>query len=223
MSTRMPTRHAKVRAPRREPRVSRQLNRNRGKLLQEHGPCADVSHQEKHFRFLLVRAVLAINKIPVRGENDKRAKETLRGSSQKKGGAAAQTAVVGDPGLTGGVAAKHVRSTRVETEAVHFRKISTNGRNSTRDGLAARFGVFDGTTPAPTESGGRGNTKTQNGPPAIAVADGPVCNPREALIESRIISCQSRQREDCFQKAVIKRGLRRMRRSVLRARSSSSQ
>ena len=42
-------------------------------------------------------------------------------------------------------------------------------------------------------------------------------------IESRIISCQSRQREDCFQKAVIKRGLRRMRRSVLRARSSSSQ
>ena len=43
------------------------------------------------------------------------------------------------------------------------------------------------------------------------------------LIESRIISCQSRQREDCFQKAVIKRGLRRMRRSVLRARSSSSQ
>ena len=41
--------------------------------------------------------------------------------------------------------------------------------------------------------------------------------------ESRIIYCQSRQREDCFQKAVIKRGLRRIRRSALRARSSSSQ
>ena len=44
-----------------------------------------------------------------------------------------------------------------------------------------------------------------------------------ALTESRIIYCQSRQREDCFQKAVIKRGLRRIRRSALRARSSSSQ
>ena len=43
------------------------------------------------------------------------------------------------------------------------------------------------------------------------------------LIESRIRSRQSRQREDCFQKAVIKRGLRRMRRRDLRARSSSSQ
>ena len=43
------------------------------------------------------------------------------------------------------------------------------------------------------------------------------------LTESRIIYCQSRQREDCFQKAVIKRGLRRIRRSALRARSSSSQ
>ena len=43
------------------------------------------------------------------------------------------------------------------------------------------------------------------------------------LIESRIISSQSRQREDCFQKAVIKRGLRRMRRRDLRERSSSSQ
>ena len=51
----------------------------------------------------------------------------------------------------------------------------------------------------------------------------PVCLLQRRLIESRIISCQSRQREDCFQKAVIKRGLRRMRRSVLRARSSSSQ
>ena len=43
------------------------------------------------------------------------------------------------------------------------------------------------------------------------------------LIESRIIFCQSRQREDCFQKAVIKRGLRRIRRKALRARWSSSQ
>ena len=43
------------------------------------------------------------------------------------------------------------------------------------------------------------------------------------ITESRIIYCQSRQREDCFQKAVIKRGLRRIRRSALRARSSSSQ
>ena len=33
-------------------------------------------------------------------------------------------------------------------------------------------------------------------------------------IESRIIYRQSKQREDCFQKAVIKRGLRRMRRSA---------
>ena len=41
-------------------------------------------------------------------------------------------------------------------------------------------------------------------------------------IESRIISRQSKQREDCFQKAVIKRGLRLMRRSALRARSFSS-
>ena len=45
----------------------------------------------------------------------------------------------------------------------------------------------------------------------------------EELIESRIIFCQSRQREDCFQKAVIKRGLRRIRRKALRARWSSSQ
>ena len=44
-----------------------------------------------------------------------------------------------------------------------------------------------------------------------------------AIIESRIIFCQSRQREDCFQKAVIKRGLRRIRRKALRARWSSSQ
>ena len=43
------------------------------------------------------------------------------------------------------------------------------------------------------------------------------------LITSRIISSQSRQREDCFQKTVIKRGLRRMRRRDLRERSSSSQ
>ena len=42
------------------------------------------------------------------------------------------------------------------------------------------------------------------------------------LIESRIISRQPKQREDCFQKAVIKRGLRRIRRSALRARSFSS-
>ena len=42
------------------------------------------------------------------------------------------------------------------------------------------------------------------------------------LIESRIISRHSKQREDCFQKAVIKRGLRCMRRSALRARSFSS-
>ena len=41
-------------------------------------------------------------------------------------------------------------------------------------------------------------------------------------IESRIISRHSKQREDCFQKAVIKRGLRCMRRSALRARSFSS-
>ncbi len=46
---------------------------------------------------------------------------------------------------------------------------------------------------------------------------------RAVPTESRIIYCQSRQREDCFQKAVIKRGLRRIRRSALRARSSSSQ
>ena len=43
-----------------------------------------------------------------------------------------------------------------------------------------------------------------------------------ATIESRIISRHSKQREDCFQKAVIKRGLRCMRRSALRARSFSS-
>ena len=43
------------------------------------------------------------------------------------------------------------------------------------------------------------------------------------LTESRIIPSQSKQREDCFQKAAIKRGLRRMRRSALRARWSSSQ
>ena len=41
-------------------------------------------------------------------------------------------------------------------------------------------------------------------------------------IEFRIISRHSKQREDCFQKAVIKRGLRCMRRSALRARSFSS-
>ena len=41
-------------------------------------------------------------------------------------------------------------------------------------------------------------------------------------IESRIIYRHSKQREDCFQKAVIKRGLRCMRRSALRARSFSS-
>ena len=40
--------------------------------------------------------------------------------------------------------------------------------------------------------------------------------------ESRIIPRQSKQREDCFQKAVIRRGLRLMRRSALRARSFSS-
>ncbi len=45
---------------------------------------------------------------------------------------------------------------------------------------------------------------------------------RDELTESRIISRHSKQREDCFQKAVIKRGLRRMRRSALRARSLSS-
>ena len=38
------------------------------------------------------------------------------------------------------------------------------------------------------------------------------------LIEFRIISRQSKQREDCFQKAVTKRGLRCMRRSARRAR-----
>ena len=38
------------------------------------------------------------------------------------------------------------------------------------------------------------------------------------IIESRIISRQSKQREDCFQKAVTKRGLRCMRRSARRAR-----
>ena len=37
---------------------------------------------------------------------------------------------------------------------------------------------------------------------------------KRGLIESRIIYRQSKQREDCFQKAVIKRGLRRMRRSA---------
>ena len=41
-------------------------------------------------------------------------------------------------------------------------------------------------------------------------------------IDCRIISRHSKQREDCFQKAVIKRGLRCMRRSALRARSFSS-
>ena len=44
----------------------------------------------------------------------------------------------------------------------------------------------------------------------------------EQLTESRIIPRQSKQREDCFQKAVIRRGLRLMRRSALRARSFSS-
>jgi len=44
----------------------------------------------------------------------------------------------------------------------------------------------------------------------------------KVIIESRIISRQSKGREDCFQKAVIKRGLRRMRRSALRARSFNS-
>ena len=39
---------------------------------------------------------------------------------------------------------------------------------------------------------------------------------------ANIISRHSKQREDCFQKAVIKRGLRCMRRSALRARSFSS-
>ncbi len=47
-------------------------------------------------------------------------------------------------------------------------------------------------------------------------------NVESLIIESRIIPRQSKQREDCFQKAVIKRGLRRMRRSALRARSLSS-
>ena len=47
-------------------------------------------------------------------------------------------------------------------------------------------------------------------------------DPQQHLIEFRIIYRQSKQREDCFQKAVIKRGLRRMRRSALRARSLSS-
>ena len=59
--------------------------------------------------------------------------------------------------------------------------------------------------------------------PVFKVQKSTVLKVPDAPIESRIISCQSRQREDCFQKAVIKRGLRRMRRSVLRARSSSSQ
>ncbi len=44
----------------------------------------------------------------------------------------------------------------------------------------------------------------------------------QCLTESRIIPRQSKQREDCFQKAVIRRGLRLMRRSALRARSFSS-
>ena len=42
------------------------------------------------------------------------------------------------------------------------------------------------------------------------------------LIESRITPRQSKQREDCLQKAVIKRGLRCMRRSARRARRLSS-
>ena len=49
-----------------------------------------------------------------------------------------------------------------------------------------------------------------------------VADPFARIIESRIISRHSKQREDCFQKAVIKRGLRCMRRSALRARSFSS-
>ena len=60
----------------------------------------------------------------------------------------------------------------------------------------------------------------ENGRAYGSTADGPF---DRDLSESRIIYCQSRQREDCFQKAVIKRGLRRIRRSALRARSSSSQ
>ena len=60
-------------------------------------------------------------------------------------------------------------------------------------------------------------------PPKVKLGKSVFYRRESVLIESRIISCQSRQREDCFQKAVIKRGLRRMRRSVLRARSSSSQ
>ena len=48
-------------------------------------------------------------------------------------------------------------------------------------------------------------------------ADNPIApndSNRMELIESRIIYRQPKQREDCFQKAVIKRGLRRMRRSA---------
>ena len=44
----------------------------------------------------------------------------------------------------------------------------------------------------------------------------------DAIIESRITPRQSKQREDCLQKAVIKRGLRCMRRSARRARRLSS-
>ena len=51
---------------------------------------------------------------------------------------------------------------------------------------------------------------------------GPISAKTPLVIESRIISSHSKQREDCFQKAVIKRGLRCMRRSAFRARSFSS-
>ena len=47
------------------------------------------------------------------------------------------------------------------------------------------------------------------------------CAIARQLIESRIIPRQSKQREDCFQKAVTKRGLRCMRRSARRARRLS--
>ena len=73
------------------------------------------------------------------------------------------------------------------------------------------------------------SASTLNGKPALlkdlALPERVADYPKQRYmgsIESRIISRHSKQREDCFQKAVIKRGLRCMRRSALRARSFSS-
>ncbi len=103
---------------------------------------------------------------------------------------------------------------------VAYNKIEANGRNGIRASSGAGA-VIEGNLVA-------GNSRTSDEAVGIicdrcAVIDNVMTLQERALTESRIIYCQSRQREDCFQKAVIKRGLRRIRRSALRARSSSSQ